>query len=350
MTDHDEQRLREVMRTWVPEPPPSGAYGAQLRALAQQRRRTTQRLTIGAAAVAAVAVVVVSAVIGGSPAPSGQLPDPVASDPAQPALSCGDEATRQALAPRPTSVRLCPASSDLKGGPPRVPLDALVGDRATEFVAAVEQLPSARSPFSCPYIPTPSFRFVAGYSDDSTVSTRFQVRGCGSGVYVAGKRYPRVASEVLRIFLDLIHEQRGEVPPPLSAPTIECPPGASDLGSTLGADFPGAGEPGVYAVLCKYQYRGRASLLRESMVVDEPSVVARLIALADTDEVYRCPYFPPYGPASGDRVLLVDRFGDVVSATTGICTPYRVGGAAMSPDQQLQGLVNRLFRSTEAAG
>ena len=331
----DDERLRHVMRAGVPEPPVAPAYGARLTEVAR-RRRTLHRVgVVGGAVVATAAVVAGALLVAGTPPPPQPQPRPPVASPPPGTLDCEDRSTARGPARHPTMVRLCLRSRDARGETLLVPADVLVGDRAAALAAALKPL---AKPISCPHIriPGPAYRVAIGYADGS----RRSVTGC-NGFHL--DREGRVTG-VLRTFLRLVDEQRAELGPPDSTPGVDCPTSAEVLGSTLGADFPQPGEPGLQATLCRYRYQDDEPRLVDSVTVDDPTSIGRLVLLASGSSTDPCQTIRVAPPKYDDRVLLVDQYGDVVVASAFVCAPYQVEGQQVWPKPQLQLVVHRLLR------
>lgn len=322
--------------------------GARVAVIARRRRTLRRSGVVGGAALAAAAVVVVVATtVGGRAAQEAGAPPAPPPGSSEASVSCDDTGTVEGLPSDVTAVRLCIAAPGTDGATPRVPSDALVGAVAEEFARTILSLPKVGS-LPCPLGSQPRYRFVFGYSDASRASAGLDASACQL-LRIRGEDQARSGADVVETYLRLLHDQRDELGPPESPTTVDCPAKADDRGSSLGADLPQAGEPGVRATLCRYRYQADEPLLVDSVEVDDPTTAGRLAALADGPNRDPCRAIRVAPPKYDDRVLLIDAYGDVVGATAFFCAPHQVEGRSVWPGQRLQGLVDRLFR-TETRG
>jgi hypothetical protein len=268
---------------------------------------------------------------------------PVASESVQADVACEDNATVQRLPAKVTAVRLCIGFPASKGATPRVPSDVLVGAAAGDFGEALVRSPVVSGIEDCIATAGPVYRFVLAGENGARSAALLHTGGCQ--LLTAGSQRLH-GRGLLDLYLRMVGRQRDDLAPREQGPDVICPTEADSVGSTLGADLP-ARDEAISAVLCRYDRD--TSELRSSMDLGQGKQADELAALTDSAREDPCRAIRVKPPKYDDRVLLVDAYGDVVVATAFFCTSYEVDGHPIWPDQQLQGLVNRLFRSTEAA-
>lgn len=240
----NEDRLRDLLGSAVPDAPPAPDRAAGARAYASSRRRRQQVVAGVAGALAVVLVALPVALIdrdrGDDPGPSQASDGPTTVGPGDvacpPPLTEGEQFSPMTgpdlLPPGPVAVRLCnPGGVDWQG-----PSDALLAG-AAKVSAAVNALPVQRTGPDrvCTSDGGAPWSLLFQYADGATQVVRGATFGCGGievGSVTRGDR--STAAGPLDLFHQLLWKQRSTTTPPaLPAPSLGCDRGGLGRGSTL---------------------------------------------------------------------------------------------------------------------
>ena len=360
MSDDIERRVRRALHSAAPAMPAQPGYGERLDRLARRRRSRT-RLAGGALSVVAVLGVVSGVTLASDPQSDLADDPPVASDspgdPQVPAASC-DTPTGPGTAlskAEVVEVRLCDGVALSGRGVRRrstevvAPEDTLTGPAAKEFVERIDAFQILRDgvDLDCPSSHL-DFRFVTVAADGTTGQVLQNGSSCDM-VTVDGEQRTRRA---LPTFLELLHSQRADRRTPVST-GARCPGREGGDGSTVGVDIPPPQDDGVTVLLCRH----RSGTVRELRVSDPRERAEVLEQLGrGVDEGGMCGGMTAYPyRLDGDTVVVVDAWGDVLSASTFVCAPYPRpgswdetgtpygGGAVWYPSPELAATVSDLL-------
>ncbi|MDQ3306905.1 MAG: hypothetical protein M3419_06520 [Actinomycetota bacterium] len=327
MSDDIEDRVRRAMRSAVPPAPAHPGYGERLDRFGRQRRARAW-LAVGVVSVVAVLGVVSGVTLAADPVPDASDGPSVAADtpaaPEVPAVSCDTPVGPGTALPETAvvEVRLCDGVAGRQTASREVlaPADSLVGVAAQEFVARVDafDMLTTNVDLDCSTSGA-DFRFVLVAADGTTGQVLQDGSSCDM-VTVDGEQRIRRG---IPTYLELLHLQRARGAT-LTAVAAHCPDRLGVTDSTVGVDIPAPEDEGVTVLLCRYPVAGNApDLVRELEVVEPAARTEVLELLADgvtghdpcNDQVVG-------GPLANDIVVVVDAWGDVLSASTFRCFAY----------------------------